>query len=77
MAKQTTNSKKEEKINIVHEAYRNVFTAHNGKIVLDDLKKSLGYGQTIYQEKASNQDLAFHLGRQSVINQIIQLIEKK
>jgi hypothetical protein len=39
-----------------------------GKLVLEHLKKSLHYGETIY--KTHKEDLAFELGRQSVINDI-------
>lgn len=56
--------------------YFNLFTSTLGEKVLEDLKKSLHYGETVYAEKATNQDLAFHLGRQSVINDIVHLLSK-
>ncbi len=79
MSKVIDSKKKENQqlIKNIQDAYKGTFESGPGRIVLEDLKKSLGHGQTVYTEKASNQDLSFHLGRQSVINQIVNILNSK
>jgi hypothetical protein len=55
--------------------YYKLFKSELGQIVLADMKLSLGHGKTLYHEKQPNTDLYFHLGRQSVINHIVNLLE--
>lgn len=51
--------------------YKKTFRSDSGIQVLEDLKKSLKYGETIYSAGMSDKDLAFEIGRQSVINDIM------
>lgn len=57
--------------------YKIAFSTPTGKEVLKDLKSLLRYGQTVYQPGKSNDDNAFHQGRQSVINEIIHILNKE
>lgn len=56
--------------------YKKTFVSPEGKLVLDDLRKLLRYGQTTYQPGKSEADNAFEQGRQSVINEIIYTLNK-
>lgn len=61
----------------IQDTYRQVFGTPQGQRLLEDLKKSVGHGQTLYQENSSNSDLAFHLGRQSLINDIVNFMNQE
>ena len=56
--------------------YKRLFLSSEGKNVLEDLKRILRHGQTIYQTGKSDRDNAFEQGRQSVINDILFIINK-
>lgn len=58
--------------------YKHVFLrTREGELVLQDLKDSLGYGQNVYVSGQNRDDTYFHLGRQSVINDIVNFINKE
>lgn len=61
----------------IQDVYRFVFGSPQGKKLLEDLKKSVGYGKTLYQEGSTNQDLHFHQGRQSIINDIVGFLDEE
>lgn len=70
------NKEKQEELQRTISRYKLLFNSDMGRLVIEDLKKSLFHGKTIYHEGATNADLHFHLGRQSVINQILEILEK-
>lgn len=59
----------------IERSIKRVFSSPEGKLVLDHLKKTLHYGETVY--KSHKDDLHFELGRQSVINDIQFVLDKK
>lgn len=56
--------------------YKRTFGTTEGVLVLEDLKKLLKYGETLYSYKKENSDLHFESGRQSVINEILFILAK-
>lgn len=76
MKKQEQNKEALKSLKKIEERYKALFASQLGKEVLEDMKASLGYGKTVYAEKSTNQDLSFHLGRQSVINDLVNLLNK-
>lgn len=69
-------SRKDE-LEILRDIYKAVFSQGGGAVILEDLKKSLNYARNIYHPGQTNEDLHFNLGRQSVINDIISMMETK
>lgn len=57
--------------------YKRAFNTVEGQKVLNDLKISLGYQKTIFQYGKSDRDNAFEQGRQSVINDIMFILNKE
>lgn len=58
-------------------AYQGVFTSSAGRVVLEHLKKTLRFGENIYAPGMSEMDIAYQLGRQSVINDINFILNKE
>jgi hypothetical protein len=57
--------------------YQRAFKTGHGAQVIEELKKSLRYGENLYHEGQSNGDLHYQLGRQSVINDILFILAKE
>jgi hypothetical protein len=57
--------------------YKHTFSTREGALVLNDLKASLGYGQNIFIPGQNREDTFFNLGRQSVINDIVNFITRE
>lgn len=80
MSNQRNRQAKSDKKPLLSEldkSYKRAFMSGDGKIVLEDLKALLGHGKTLYQNKQANTDLHFELGRQSVINDIMYILNKE
>lgn len=77
LLKQQANEKKKPQLTELEKAYKRVFGSTDGRVVLEDLKKSLGFGKTLFHTNQPNGDLHFHLGRQSVINEINYTLNKE
>lgn len=58
-------------------AYKALFGSDFGKQVLEDMKITLQYGQTIFGDGMLKEDLHYYIGRQSVINDIINTLNRK
>jgi hypothetical protein len=56
--------------------YKLLFKTPLGLGVLEDLKKVLGHGKTVYLPGRKDSDNAFEQGRQSVINDILYILNK-
>ena len=69
-----SNVEKEKSIMDKQKLYRDVFGSASGQKVLEDLKLSLHFGKTLFFEGQPNTDLHFHLGRQSVINNLVEFL---
>lgn len=65
-----------DKINEIFQMYAKVFNTDAGQRVLEDLRKSLKYGQTLYNKGQSTEDLHYEMGRQSVFNDILYALKK-
>lgn len=57
--------------------YQNVFKSPQGERLLKDLKTTLQHGETLFHPGKSDGDLHFALGRQSVINDIMYILNKE
>lgn len=71
------NKTKEQIINEIKNNYLKTFSTDSGQRVIEDMKTSLKHGQNVYYPGQSNNDLHFMLGRQSVINDILRMLEEK
>ena len=69
-------SKRPNKLSDMDLNYKKAFSTPAGEQVLKDLKLLLRYGQTVYQTGKSDRDNSFEQGRQSVINEIVFVLNK-
>lgn len=66
-----------EEIEILRDIYQAVFSQGGGKVILEDLKKNLNHARNLYFPGQTKDDLHYNLGRQSVINDIMAMMETK
>lgn len=57
--------------------YRVAFASDAGQRVIQDLKKLLRYGENLYFKGQSTEDLHYHMGRLSVLHDILFILDKE
>jgi hypothetical protein len=57
--------------------YRVAFASEAGQRVIEDLKLRLHHAQTLYANKQTTEELHYLMGRQSVINDILFILNKE
>ena len=69
--------KPKQSLKIIESNYRATFQTDAGKLVIEDLKLTLGHGKTLYSNKQTSEELHFQMGRQSVIHDILFMLSNK